>query len=250
MMTEQQRFLFDLNGYLVLPKVLDADHVKRLSADMASHGAQAPADGSIDYRFSDFLNWGEDWRNLIDHDTILPVLEEVIGGRLRLDHAYGMAMRANPADTNPGNLHHQAGMFHHACFYVTHGDKTHNGLVVVSYALSDTPRGAGGFICIPGSHKTLYPVPAQFTEVTDNPLIKNVELTAGDVLVFTEALTHGTAPWTDAGSERRALLFKYCPHYMQWAPKPMNCDIPELTDRQKLILQPPYVAERPEVVRS
>jgi len=32
------------------------------------------------------------------------------------------------------------------------------------------------------------------------------EVEAGDVLFFTEALIHGTAPWT-ASHERRALLF-------------------------------------------
>lgn len=47
--------------------------------------------------------------------------------------------------------------------------------------------------------------------------------------------------------ERRAALLKYCPHYMQWSGRPMNSEIDGLTERQKLILQGPYVAQREAV---
>ena len=39
---------------------------------------------------------------------------------------------------------------------------------------------------------------------------------AGDVLIFTEALIHGTAVW-QSDEERRTLLYKYSPPHSSWA---------------------------------
>ena len=143
-------------------------------------------------------------------------------------------------------MHHQGGMFGHRCYYVTHGRQMHNGLMVVSFALSDAPAGAGGFCCVPGSHKALYDIPPAFRAAEDNPLARHVPMKAGDVLIFTEALTHGTMGWT-APHERRQVLLKYCPHYMQWSNGTMDASMDGLTDRQQLILEGPHVWERESV---
>jgi len=245
-MTEEQKYLFDLQGYLVLENVLDADTVGQMKLDMETNGITNPENDPNKSRFRGFFEWGETWRNLIDHPTLLPVLNGILGEKFRMDHAYGMAARVGGEEGHFG-MHHESGMFQHGCYYVTHGEKMHNGLVVVSYALSDTPPGGGGFCCIPGSHKGLYQTPQKYYRAEDNPLVKQVPVKAGDVIVFTEALTHGTMRWTTEGHERRAVLLKYCPHYMQWAGQPMDSDIDGLTDRQKLILQGPYISQR-EVV--
>ena len=45
------------------------------------------------------------------------------------------------------------------------------------------------------------------------PWIRTVPLKAGSAVIFTEALTHGTIPWT-AEHERRALFCRYMPGHM------------------------------------
>jgi len=246
MMTPEQRFVFDLQGYLVIPNVLPPERVARMSADMEEHRVGEDANGWSKSRFHSFLSWGEEWRNLIDEPQILPILGELLSPKFRLDHAYGMAMRVED-ETEDEGLHHAAGGFFHGCYYVTHGTTMHNGLVVVSYALTDIEPGMGGFACIPGSHKALYPVPAEWFGLENNPLVRQVPQRAGDVLIFTEALTHGTMPWRDPNSERRSVLMKYCPHYMQWTQHGIR-EMPEgLTERQKLILDRPYVWQRPPI---
>mgnify|MGYP002625684740 FL=1 len=94
MMTDEQRFLFDLNGYLVLEGVLDAERVKRMNKDMLDHDIKEPENSPDQSRFGNFLKWGDDWRELIDHPAVLPLLTEILGSKFRLDHAYGMAARA------------------------------------------------------------------------------------------------------------------------------------------------------------
>jgi hypothetical protein len=243
MMTEEEKYLFDLQGYLVLKGVLDAKTIADMHQDMETHGVTNPDNDPNKSRFGGFFEWGKNWRDLIDHPKLLPVLRGILGEKFRIDHAYGMAARVGGEEGHFG-MHHEGGMFQHGCYYVTHGEQMHNGLIVVSYALSDTPTGGGGFCCIPGSHKSLYKTPKQYYRADDNPLLKHVPVKAGDVIVFTEALTHGTMRWTTAGHERRAVLLKYCPHYMQWAGGPMKSDIEGLTERQKLILKGPHVWQR------
>ena len=243
-MSEEDKYLFDLQGFLVVRGVLDAETLKTLHASMDVNGIAGPEAGDISKsRFGNFLSWGEPWRNLIDHARIMPYLSELLGPKFRLDHAYGMAAKA---DTDEGHLglHHQAGMFNHACYYATHGQQMHTGLLVVSYTLVDMPVGRGGFCCIPGSHKALYNTPGKYYRTDNNPLLTQVPIAAGDVIIFTEALTHGTTKWRNP-HERRSVLLKYCPPYMQFSGSPMNSDIPGLTERQRLIMAGPRIKDRP-----
>lgn len=78
-------------------------------------------------------------------------------------------------------------------------------------------------------------------------MVQQIPQKAGDVLIFTESLTHGTMPWRDKHHDRRSVLMKFCPHYMQWSKWKMPTEIEGLTERQKLILQEPYVADREKV---
>ena len=74
-MTEEQRYLFDTFGYLVLPDVLTGTQVEELRTTLRQPTEQfepvAQAEGP--------LHWGKVWRDLLDLPTLTPVLEEVIG---------------------------------------------------------------------------------------------------------------------------------------------------------------------------
>jgi len=67
---------------------------------------------------------------------------------------------------------------------------------------------------------------------------------AGSLVIFTEALTHGTAPWTGE-QQRRSLLYKYSPAQQSWSKR--HLAPPEgvsLTPRQQLLFEPPYFHDR------
>ncbi|NKB69426.1 MAG: hypothetical protein GKR89_20335 [Candidatus Latescibacteria bacterium] len=73
----------------------------------------------------------------------------------------------------------------------------------------------------------------------------NPTLKAGDMLIFTEALVHGTTPWTSA-NRRRSLLYKFSPGYSTWGP-PENLEpLRQMasSDLQRDLLRPPYVGKR------
>jgi len=65
------------------------------------------------------------------------------------------------------------------------------------------------------------------------------ELLAGDVLIFTEALIHGTAAWK-AAHERRTLLYKYSPPHSSWAIQPYDVSrYPNASEQQRRLMAPP-----------
>ena len=62
---------------------------------------------------------------------------------------------------------------------------------------------------------------------------------AGSVILFTEALTHGTAAW-QGSHERRALLYKYCVSHMAWTAQRVRPPAKvELTPRQQILFREP-----------
>ena len=196
--TPEERFQFDLEGYLVVPGVLDGREVARLNELADEVWAGEPDEGGL-RRTSRVSQWGPDFRDLIDHPRILPYLVEWLGPKFRIDHDYCIFMSPG---TSRGSLHGgpapQSGEGDHWYRYYPDGT-IRNGLTVFTYNLSDCNPGDGGFACIPGSHKTNLrsSVPREVMRF-ERPAhyVRQPPAKAGDVLIFTEALIHGTLPWT------------------------------------------------------
>jgi ectoine hydroxylase-related dioxygenase (phytanoyl-CoA dioxygenase family) len=73
---------------------------------------------------------------------------------------------------------------------------------------------------------------------------------AGDLIIFTEALVHGTMAWT-AAHERRALLYKYSPGHSSWADTYYDLDdYPDLTEQQRRIMAPPSIGRRSASIQA
>jgi hypothetical protein len=116
-----------------------------------------------------------------------------------------------------------------------------SGLLVVAYNLRDVNPGDGGFGCVPGSHKANLPFPEVWRELERDldGLVRPVTGPAGTAVIFTEAMTHGTLPWRGAG-ERRTLFFKYDPGPYAFGAAYYDRDRwPDLTQRQRAILESP-----------
>lgn len=241
-MNDEQRYLFDLRGYLVVEGVLSPGEVAELNNVYNEQRVPPPGASIESQRFSGFFLWDQAYRRLIDHPQILPILTEVLGPDLRLDHAYGIKMRSR---TDGLHLHGGNTPYDPPEYYHVRGGKIYCGLTVVTYALCDIPKSSGGFCCIPGSHKNNFPLPAGVkTYERDLGCVVQVPVHAGDVLIFTEALTHGTLQWT-ANWERRSILLKYAPGFLAWGrPNWPEALLQVATPTQRLLLEGPYVHKR------
>ena len=248
-MTPEEKFQFDLEGYLVVRGVLGSDELAELNA-IAGDLPGGWGDGPF-YRASKISQWGPGYQALIDHPKLIPYLLELVGPRVRLDHDYCIFMRQGAPN---GNLHGgsspQIGSGDH--WYVCHNGVIRNGLTVVTFNLTAAGPGAGGFGCIPGSHKSNFvndlPVDVRRHERPAH-YVRQVEAEAGDVIIFTEALMHGTMAWT-ADTERRSLLYKYSPGHSSWSRHYYDMDdYTDLTDQQRRFLAPPFIGEREDTVQ-
>lgn len=238
-MTEQEQYLFDLQGFLTVPNALDAEQLAALNALMDAHLAQEVEAEANTHRFGQLLTWGQPYLDLIDNSRILPYMEHLLGPGFRLDHDYADVIRAGRGPI--GTTLHGGATPHDALYsYHYENGRMRNGLTVVAYNLKDVNPGDGGFGCVPGSHKSNLPFPGEWRELaTPQPCVLPVTGPAGTAILFTEALTHGTLPWYGK-DERRTVFYKYSPHSMSWAARFYIADeYSGLTERQRAILEPP-----------
>ncbi|MDD9955483.1 MAG: phytanoyl-CoA dioxygenase family protein [Anaerolineaceae bacterium] len=268
---ELQKYLFDLQGYLVIENALGAGEVAALNRlidgqnlpppDKSPRFGSAPTLGSSLIRSesivpdsmvqtgrdervgSGFLDWGKSFCDLLDHPAIMPALRIRLGEAFRLDRIYGMYMRKGQGY---GKLHADYGAtapnedVHPGEYYAFRSDQIYEGFVVVAWALSDAGPGHGGFCCIPGSHKSNYKLPQQISDnFEEAPQVVIPEMPAGSVILFSEALTHGTATW-QADHERRTLIYKYSKSHLVWTSRRVEAPTAvDLTPRQRILLREP-----------
>ena len=106
-MNEDQKYLFDLTGYLIVENALTAEEVAQCNAAIDHHieglrerdsslaGGSAALTG-IAHRMDmgGMLAWEKPWcepfRNLLVHPNVKPHLEEILGEQYRLDHGPGL----------------------------------------------------------------------------------------------------------------------------------------------------------------
>jgi ectoine hydroxylase-related dioxygenase (phytanoyl-CoA dioxygenase family) len=266
-MTDEQKYFFDLNGYLVLEGALSTEEVAACNEAidqnpdrmriregellLSGNSAALKADqGRGD--LLGMLSWPRPWcqlfRDLLIHPSVIPVLNELLREGWRLDHLYGIVMTRG---TEGHVLHGGGDSDDPTGFYRFQNGRLRCGLTVVSWQLSDVPEGAGGFCCIPGSHKANLPTPSEVARLErDLGVVRQVTAEAGDAIVFTEALTHGTLPWK-ADHDRRSILYKYSPGPMSYSsrhlPPGVEEILEELTPAQRAVLEPPYLPGRPKL---
>lgn len=263
-MTDRELYLFDIQGFVVVEGFLSDAEVDRLNAavDANADRREACSDsvagsttlvGTPRMQYTGMLAWERPWcepfRELLAPLNAVPYLDTLLG-------------RGWHVDTEPVYFHYGPGAgglqvhqgehyFNPGAYYIYRNGRMHNGLIVLQYTLSDQNEGDGGFACIPGSHKANVPRPESITKwETDQSLMCNPTVRTGDLLIFTEAVAHGTLPWT-ASHERRALHYRYAPKFVQFGGGFHTFDLPDwadqLTEAQQAVLEPAYYYHRPLV---
>ena len=259
-MTDNEKYLFDLTGYLVIKDVLTPEEVVRCNGAIDRHADQIKervgdlslSDGSAGLEgttgrgdLHGMLGWEAPWREpfreMLVHRRIVPYLHEILGKGYRMDHQPGLITMRKGAEghllhgsSGPGFDRHQ--------YYIFRNGQMHCGLTVVSWQLSDVDSGDGGFCLIPGSHKGNLACPKATRRYEENQdFVKQISCRAGDVIIFTEAVTHGTLPWM-GDHQRRSILMRFSPGNLAYVPgnRWPAAMLEGMTDAQRAVLEPPY----------
>jgi hypothetical protein len=130
------------------------------------------------------------------------------------------------------------------------------GQVNILLALTDIGPGDGGTRILPGSHKSniAHPVFArdfmERTKDTDEVVEGSIEVNmkAGDALMFVDALSHGATKRTNPG-DRRAVIYRYGPSWgaTRYGYRYTEELLTRVTPEQRRILEP--IVPRPPGTR-
>ena len=232
------KYLFDLNGFIVIQNALNKSEVKACNKiiDKLKKLKHNEWEGYVhghNYGGKEGLNLqqiyeaGKPFEKLIDHPSWINHMLEFVGGDGTFDHQHGPLFIGEnfvnvrgPGDAigiHSGN--HEGTQRGH---YRYENGKMHSGQVNILVALTDIGKGDGGTVVIPASHKANFKHP----EFDQNRMLKGgkvshaafmtgakeVYLKQGDALLFVDSLCHGSAKRANKG-ERRVVIYRYGPSW-------------------------------------
>eukprot|EP00978_Attheya_sp_CCMP212_P015396 scaffold39755_cov52-Attheya_sp.AAC.7 len=280
-MTEDERYLFDLNGYLIIRGVLTPEEVKEASdsitkrqEDMTERKEKAlrnAVPGTALYGtgpgrkdLGGVLEWGEDskvFKSILAHPRLVPLFHGILGKGYRMDHmpfVIAQDMGAEGFQLHGGTVDCVSGEYNPYLAYTCHHGMIRSALMGCNVILTDHNAGDGGFCVVPGSHKSNFKMPPGMVDgEAYQEFIRQVTTKAGDVVLFSEGTVHGAMAWTNPDVQRRVCLYRFSPATNVYArsyfgnegggwPKAMY---EGMTDAQKAVLEPPYAnrLDRPNI---
>ena len=196
-----QRYLIDLKGYLVIRNALTKSETEHLNRVIDEQLLPPP---STYNRFgsaplgSGFLGWHPSFVSLIDHGSVIDVLQFLLGPLFTLRTIYGIY-----EDRFVGKA-----LTDELCSSVKIGAETSLECCVI-WNMTDSGPGIGGFCCIEGSHHVRGDVPASIhNDRYRSPFVVTPEAPAGSAIVCTSRLLQGNGIW-QGPHQRRSLVFEY-----------------------------------------
>lgn len=259
-------YLFDLNGYIVVKKAVQKQDLEEMNLWVDDHWNFV--DGKCRKTDEDSGNWigdvethtysgvdGCNFQNVIEGG---PVFRRLINYPVWIDHCRRFINPTNGLSLHENllNIRGQGGYIgiHGGgaiplCYLTFRQENTGEwmvGQIDVIIALQDVGPGDGATTIIPGSHKSAMKHPMLLQEgyrsdVTAGAQVgmKEIYLETGDVLMFADALTHGSAARTNPGY-RRIVLYRYSSRLLRcrFNYVPSDALMASLNDEQREIIQP------------
>lgn len=233
--TEMEVFLFDLRGYLHLKDAITAEEVDACNRAVDTllplrvgewagyvHGHQFGRKDGLNLQ--QIYEAGPPFERLIDHPSWIEKVKYFVGGEGTFDFHHGplfidecFVNLRGPGEAIGIHSGGHAGTKRNQFRY--HAGQFMCGQVNILLALTDIGPGDGGTMLIPGSHKSNFIHP----QYGDHTIGKGgsvdavegaveIQMKAGDALLFVDAICHGSARRANPG-ERRIAVYRYGPSW-------------------------------------
>ena len=219
---EKEFFFWDLCGHLVVRGVMDEEWLRQANEAIDAHAEEIEKGGDAAHDSKRLAGSGlssltglfefapphcEPFRKMIAHPAVVQRMNWMSGSGFVLDAARaiiyekgtsGHGMHSGPVPGSPRST------------YRLQNGRTYCETINVAWQLRDVNSGDGGFVCISGSHKCRYPLPAGIRSMEDEwGLVEHVPMKAGDVVLFMgSAQIHGAYPWMNE-TPRRAIIMNF-----------------------------------------
>lgn len=221
-MTPEQRYLFDVRGYLHLKSVLNPEELEECRSATTRYIDTPDDELSPGFEHKGWLHahgfaFDKCLERLPLHPGIFPIVCELTRYRPRLLRGSLIADHKREPDSRLHCAREGYG-WGSTRYAVRNGEILCDDLVVFPY-FDDINPGDGGLVVVPGSHKAEFPRPENlfYRDLVTDDLsegVENITPKAGDVVIISELLTHGTMPWKPTDRIRRCLVLRFTPqHY-------------------------------------
>ena len=210
-MTEEERFRFDLTGFLVRPAILTPDQVAAIveHIDRIKHDPQSLTPEEADVP-------GGPSSVLVDHPQVIDVLGEIIGPDLRLENCTCIWRKKGEEH---GGLHGGGPQQADPIFgYRVKNNRIHAGMVRVIFELTDIALEDQSTHFLVGSHKSEFPIHPEHLSLEEgkrSPFLTSYACPAGSAVFFTENLCHAGPVWR-RDTPRVAVLNAYSHLATHW----------------------------------
>ena len=218
-LTQEQKYLFDLRGWLLIPGVLSADEV----AEMREYCLRLKFQPES-LPESQRNTLGGPLQRLADHPLIVGFMNEFVAypGLSNRD-CYGFRQESchlfhRTVGEGKFAPHNGSGMLRFPGDSHTYScipGKANAGLTRVVWELNPVEKGTGGTLFVSGTHKGVYAAPDSVRDPS-SPIWETYGCPAGSLLFFTEALTHSATAWTNAKNDRVAIFSCYNTVNSKW----------------------------------
>jgi len=208
-MTDEQKFIFDLKGWIAIPGVLTEDEIDSVKAHVIAQKEDPESLDPLDrYAVS-----GPS-QILVDHPVVAGVLREILGQDrsencygFRCENGFTMVRRTDFTGVAPHGGGTGTGMFAYQCV----NRAIFSGLTRVVWELNPVKKGDGGTLFMSGSHKANFPMHEAHMglEGLDSPLYESYECPPGSVVIFSESVCHAGPLWTNEERPRIAVFNCY-----------------------------------------
>ena len=215
-LSEEERYAFDVTGFLILENLLAAEQVSdaqaRLDAAFSSPspGVKRQQNGP-EVELLNVVECGGSLEDVVSCHRLVKTMEELIwGSQIRL--VASRAIHREPGITGEITQGGLADPRRYTRYRSFLEGEMRCLMVSCLIALDDTADGDGGFSVIPASHKSNFSHPYPRADLEKVAALKDLPLSAGSAVVFSESLSHAMKASSSQG--KLWLLYQYGPSYM------------------------------------
>jgi len=224
--TPEQKYLFDTQGWLLVPGLLNEDEVAEMR-EFCYRLHRKPESLPEAQRYS----IAGPLEKLTDHPFIVGFMNEFLAHPdLSSQDCYGFRMESSSLCVRPAGeggfiAHNGNGLWrlpgdghNYRCI----PGKARSSLTCAVWELNKVEPGGGGTLLMSGSHKAAFPLPEAARD-PNSPMWVRYGCPAGSLLIFAECTTHSTSMWTSEERDRVAIFSRY--NYVnskwhKWQPHP------------------------------
>jgi hypothetical protein len=256
-----QDYLFDLRGYTIIPNAIDAGLLADLNRSFDAFPQDLPTkrwwgnmqrldnNARAGMELHNIVEGGTPFETLIDHPSWVNRLRNYCGEKdtyvegLFIDECFASIRRSG--GFFPMHSGGQDGVVRNQFRFVN--GQFRCGQVNILLALTDIGPGDGGTRILPGSHKSNLPHPVFARKYKDRVKDEDevvegsieVNMKAGDALMFVDAISHGATRRVNPG-ERRVVIYRYGPTWgtTRYGFRYSDDLLARVTPAQRAILQP------------